>query len=63
MLMNKLSTLMACPLLLMLAGCDSTPTATVKEAPKPIEPATGQSALYKMYQVARTAWSANATKP
>jgi hypothetical protein len=58
--MNKLSTLMACPLLLMLAGCDSTPTATVKEAPKPIEPATGQSALYKMYQVARTAWSADA---
>jgi hypothetical protein len=58
--MNKLATLMACPLILMLAGCDSTPTTTVKEAPKPIEPVTGQSALYKMYQVARTAWSADA---
>src|ERR1039458_6632617 len=58
--MNKLSTLIACPLLLMLAGCASTPTATVKEAPKPLEPATGQSALYKMYQVARSAWSTDA---
>src|ERR1035441_5316445 len=44
----------------MLAGCNSTPTTTVKEAPKPIEPATGQSGLYKMYQVARSAWSADA---
>jgi hypothetical protein len=58
--MNKLSTLMACPLLLMLAGCDSTPATTVKEAPKPIGPVTGQSALYKMYQVARSAWSPDA---
>src|ERR1035438_3837815 len=58
--MNKLSTLIACPLLLMLAGCNSTPTTTVKEAPKPIEPATGQIGLYKMYQVARSAWSADA---
>jgi len=58
--MNKLATLMACPLILMLAGCGSTPTTTVKEAPKPIEPVTGQSALYKMYQVARSAWSADA---
>jgi hypothetical protein len=58
--MNKLATLMACPLLLMLAGCNSTPTTTVTEAPKPTEPVTGQSALYKMYQVARSAWSADA---
>src|ERR1017187_8653252 len=58
--MNKLSTLMACPLILMLAGCGSTPTTTVKEAPKPIEPVSGQSALYKMYQVARSAWSPDA---
>lgn len=54
--MKKLATLMACPLLLMLAGCESTPTTQVKEAPKPIEPVTGQSALYKMYQVARATW-------
>ena len=58
--MNKLATLMACPLILMLAACGSTPTTTVKETPKPIEPVTGQSALYKMYQVARSAWSADA---
>src|ERR1022692_3730926 len=58
--MNKLATLMACPLILMLAACGPTPTTTVKETPKPIEPVTGQSALYKMYQVARSAWSADA---
>ena len=58
--MNKLATLMACPLVLMLAGCDSTAPTTVKEAPKPIEPVTGQTALYKMYQVARSAWSPDA---
>jgi hypothetical protein len=60
MLINKLATLMACPLILLLAGCGSTPTTTVKETPKPVEPVTGQSALYKMYQVARSAWSADA---
>src|ERR1017187_5593930 len=56
MLMNKLATLMACPLVLMLAGCDSTAPTTVKEGPKPVEPVTGETALYKMYQVARSAW-------
>jgi hypothetical protein len=58
--MNKLAPLMACPLILMLAGCSSTPTTPMKEAAKPIEPVTGQSALYKMYQVARSAWAADA---
>ena len=52
---NKLATLMACPLILLLAGCESTPAPAVKEAPKPIEPVSGQTALYKMYQVARAA--------
>jgi hypothetical protein len=60
MLTNKLATLMACPLLLLLAGCGSTPAPTVKEAPKPLEPVSGQSALYKMYQVARAAWAGDA---
>ena len=58
--MRRRATLMACPLILLLAGCGSTPTTTVQEAPKPIQPVTGQSALYKMYQVARTAWAADA---
>jgi hypothetical protein len=54
---KQLSTLLACPLLLMLAGCDSAPTTSVKEAPKPVEAIGGQSALFKMYQVARAAWA------
>jgi len=58
--MNKLAAPMACPLILMLAACGSTPAPTVTETPKPIEPVTGQSALYKMYQVARSAWSPDA---
>jgi hypothetical protein len=56
----KFTTLMVFPLLLMLAGCDATPTATVKEAPKPVEAVTGQSALYKMYQVAHSGWAPDA---
>src|SRR5947207_1626011 len=47
-------------LFLLLTGC-SEPTKTTekkKEAEK-LEPATGQSALYKMYQVARS-WAPDA---
>src|SRR3954452_5874950 len=43
-------------LLVLLSGCDTAPTKTAekkKEAEK-LEPITGQSALYKMYQVARS---------
>lgn len=47
-------------LLLLLAGCSESPqTATKKEPEKALEPATGQSALYKMYQVARS-WAPDA---
>jgi hypothetical protein len=56
------STLLWCaPLCLMLAGCSEAPTGTTteKEPEKPLEPATGQSALYKMYQVARS-WAPDA---
>ena len=47
----------AAALLAMLTGCSDTPTASVakKEAEKP-EPVTGQSAVFKMYQMAR-AWA------
>ncbi len=46
-------------LFLLLAACSETPTETKKEPEKPPEPATGQSALFKMYQVART-WAPDA---
>jgi hypothetical protein len=48
-------------LVLLLGGCsETTPTAEKKKEPeKPAEPATGQSALYKMYQVARS-WAPDA---
>jgi hypothetical protein len=41
---------------LVLAGCSEEPTATVK---KKAEPVTGQTALYRMYQVARS-WAPDA---
>jgi hypothetical protein len=42
-------------LILLLAGCSDAPKIAEKKAPPPAaEPVTGQSALYKMYQVART---------
>lgn len=48
-------------LLLTLAGCSETPTKTAekKKEPEKLEPATGQSALFKMYQVARS-WAPDA---
>ena len=42
-------------LILMLAACSGPANTTAnKEAEKPPEPVTGQSALWKMFQVART---------
>ena len=42
-------------ILLLLTACSEQPTTTKKEEPaKPPEPITGQSALFKMYQMART---------
>jgi hypothetical protein len=41
--------------LLLLTSCSETPPATVaKKEPEKPEPVTGQSALFKMYQVARS---------
>lgn len=40
-------------LILVLAGCSQAPPAK-KEPPKPPEPATGQSAIFQTFQVART---------
>ena len=44
----------ACALLWILSGCSDQSTATKKEPEKPPEPVSGLSAVYKMYQVART---------
>ena len=59
--MRKLILPVCGALLLTLAGCSETPTKTAekKKEPEKLEPATGQSALYKMYQVARS-WAPDA---
>jgi hypothetical protein len=42
-------------MLAMLAACSDTPVATeTKKEPEKLEPATGLSALFKMYQMARS---------
>ena len=52
--MPKLSILPAIALLAILTACSDTPTATVpKKEPGKVEPVTGQSAIFKMYQMAR----------
>lgn len=43
-----------CALLWTLSGCSDQSTATKKAPEKPPEPVSGLSAVYKMYQVART---------
>src|ERR1019366_8659919 len=58
--MRKLSLILACALLLMLTGCSEQPQpAKKKDPPKPAEPVTGQTALYRMYQVVRS-WAPDA---
>jgi hypothetical protein len=58
--MKKLLFPLSCTLLL-LTSCSESPTAPAakKEPEKPPEPIAGQSALYKMYQVARS-WAPDA---
>jgi hypothetical protein len=51
---------LACLASLLWVGCsDTPPTAAKKEPEKPAEAISGQSALFKMYQKART-WSTDA---
>jgi hypothetical protein len=58
--MRKLWLPISAALLLFLAGCSDTTVAEKKKEPeKPLEPATGQSALFKMYQMARS-WGPDA---
>jgi hypothetical protein len=46
---------------LLSIGCSEPPKPVAKKEPeKPAEAVSGQSALYKMYQVARASWSGDA---
>ena len=49
----------ACGVLALLAACSDQPSVSEKKVEKAAEPVTGQSALYRMYQVARS-WSSDA---
>jgi hypothetical protein len=58
--MRKLAFALSCTLFLLLSSCsETTQTAAKKEPEKPPEPIGGQSALYKMYTVARS-WAPDA---
>jgi hypothetical protein len=57
--MKKIILAAGCVSLLLLTACSDAPKVAQKKAPEPPpEPATGQSALYKMYQVARS-WASD----
>jgi hypothetical protein len=57
--MSKPSIFPAIALLALLTACSDTPTATIaKKEPEKLEPATGQTAVYKMYQMARS-WASD----
>ena len=58
--MLKPSIYPAIALLAMLTACSDTPApTTAKKEPEKVEPITGQSAVFKMYQMAR-AWAPDA---
>ena len=54
--MKKLSLTAACLSSLLLIGCTEEAPTAANKAPEKVEPIGGQSALYKMYQMARTAY-------
>ena len=58
--MRKLLFPLGSAVFLMLTSCSEPPPAAVKKEPEKIEPSSGQSALFKMYQTARAAWSPDA---
>lgn len=59
--MRKFSFLAVCLASLLAVGCSESPQPVAKKEPeKPPEAISGQSALFKMYQVARASWSADA---
>jgi len=52
--MKRLSSLSICVLIAILAGCSEQPPTAAAKKEAPAEPVTGQTAIYRMYQVART---------
>src|SRR5580704_8727786 len=61
MKLKKISFLTVCLGSLLWVGCsDSAPVATKKEPEKPAEAISGESALFRMYQTARSGFSADA---
>jgi len=61
MTIKKFPFLVGCLASLLLIGCSEPPKPVAKkESEKPAEPVSGQSALFKMYQVARASWSGDA---
>jgi hypothetical protein len=59
MKMRKLLFLLSYALVLVLAGCSDQPVTEAKKETTPAQPVTGQSALFRMYQVARL-WAPDA---
>jgi hypothetical protein len=57
--MRKLSLILGGTLFLMLAACSETPATTARKEPEKPEPITGETALYRMYQMARS-WALDA---
>lgn len=58
--MRKPAIFPAIALVAILTACSSTPTTTAgKKEPEKIEPVTGQTAVYRMYQMARS-WAPDA---
>lgn len=58
---RKLTVAIVCLTSALLIACSEAPKPEAKkEQPKPAEPVSGQSALFKMYQKARSSWAADA---
>jgi hypothetical protein len=51
--MRKFSLILGGTLFLMLSACSETPTTTARKEPEKPEPITGETALYRMYGMAR----------
>jgi hypothetical protein len=57
--MRRIPLIIGSALFLMLAACSETSTTTAKKETEKIEPVTGETALYRMYGMART-WASDA---
>lgn len=57
--MKRLFFISSWGLALILSGCSDQPQTEAKKVEKPVEPISGQTAIYRMYQVARS-WAPDA---